>query len=399
MSTMATQCTPDLPLLTSLHVSFAEEITTTHLIPYAKEDEKAALYYTKRDLKIFKVTNQLRTQRKIVILLKLIADRNAQDARKKRKEVNAQVLQVQTTESFHNAAGSAPVEELTWKRTCCTKTKDCDATSAPVLLPEARVSQLDSEIQEMMNAHLQNIQEHKVKAMEFQKTLEELLGSRNCCTKTKYSDTISAPVLLPEARGSQLDSDVLGMANTNSQKDNVQAVEFQNTLEEMTWKRSCCTKTKDSDATSAPVLLPEARGFQLNSDVLGMANTHPQKDDVQAMELQNTLEDMTWKRTCGTKIKDCEAISAPVMVPETRNFQSNGDLLGMANTNPQEDSMQAMEFQKINIGGLRVTQEERTCSDFKDCDATVTIPKTRDSQLVCDANFSLLQDDYLFLLN
>jgi hypothetical protein len=397
---MATQfCTPDLPLLTSLHVSFAEDITTTHLIPYAKEDEKAALYYTKRDLKIFKVTNQLRTQRKIVILLKLIADRNAQDARKKRKEVNAQVLQVQTTESFHNAAGSAPVEELTWKRTCFTKTKDCDATSAPVLLPEARGSQLDSDIQGMMNTHLQNIQEHKLKAMEFQKTLEELLGKRSCCTKTKDCDDTSAPVLLPEARGSQLDSDIFGMANTNPQEENVQAMEFRNTLEEMTWKRTCCTKTKDCDATSPPVLLPETRSFQSNGDLLGMANTNPEEENVQAMEFQKTLDEMTWKRSCCTKTKDCDDTSAPVLLPEAHGSQLDSDVLGMANTNPQEDSVLAMEFQKINIGGPRVTQEERTCSDFKDCDATVTIPKTRGSHLDCDANYSLLQEDYLFLLN
>jgi hypothetical protein len=382
---MAAQCTPD-PLSTSLHVSFSEDITTTHLIPVANEDEKAAMHYTRRDLKIFKLTNKLRTQRKIVILMKLIADRNAQDAintqdaLNKRKEENIQAMQFQTTQIFCNAGGSAiPVEERTWKRTCCTETKDCDATPDPVILPETRGAHLPS----MVNT---NIREENVKAMEFQKTLEEMTWKRTCCTKTKDFGATSAPVLLPEARGFQLDCDLPGMANTNSNEDNVQAMEFQNTLEEMTWKRTCCTKTKDCDATSAPVLLPEARGFQLDCDLLGMANTNPNVDNVQAMEFQKALEEMTWKRTYCRKVKDCDATSAPVMLPKTCGSQLNGDVLGTTNPNPEEEKVQAMEFQKIKsfyIGGPRATQEERTCSDLKlkDCGAKAILAETRGSQL------------------
>jgi hypothetical protein len=262
---MAAQCTPNR-LLTSLRVTFAEDITTTHLIPVPNEDEKAALYYTRRDLQIFKLTSKLRTQRKIVIIMKLIADRNAQDALNKRKEENIQSMQFQTTDSFNNAGGSALlVEELAWKRTCCTKTEDCDATSAPVMLPETP--------------------------------------------------------------GSQLDGELLGMANTTPHEDNVQAMEFQNTLE----------------------------------------------------------EEMTWKRICCTKVKDCDATSAPVMLPETPGSQLHGDLLSTSNSNPQEKYVSAMDFQKIKsfyIGGPRASQEERTCSDLKvkDYGAKAILPETRGSQ-------------------
>jgi hypothetical protein len=434
---MAAQCIPDR-LLTSLRVTFAEDITTTYLIPVPNDDEKAALYYTRRDLQIFKLTYKLRTQRKIVILMKLIADRNAQDALNKRKEENIQAMQFQTTESFYNAGGSAlrveelawkrtpcctktedchaasapmilpdtrgsrligdlldmantnpqeenvqamnfqkALEEITWKRTtCCTKTEDCDATSAPVMLPDSRGSQLNGDLLGMANT--------KVQAMEFQMALEEITWKRTCCTKTEDCDAASAPVMLPDTRGSRLNGDLLGMANTNPQEENVQAIEFQMALEEITWKRTCCTKTEDCHAASAPVMLPDTRGSRLNGDLLGMANTNPQEENVQAMEFQKALEEITWKRTCCTKVKDCHAASAPVIFPETWCSQINGDLLGTSNSNPQEDNVPATEFQKIKsfyIGGSRASQEERTCSDLKDYDTKAILPETRGSQL------------------
>lgn len=321
---MAAQCTPDR-LLTSLRVTFAEDITTTHLIPVPNEDEKAALYYTRRDLQIFKLTNKLRTQRKIVILMKLIADRNAQDALNERKEENIQGIQFQTTESFYNARGSAlPVEDLAWKRTCCTKTKDWDATSTPVMLPETP--------------------------------------------------------------GSRLDGDLLGMANTNTHEDNVKAMEFQNSLEEMTWKRTCCTKIKDCDAISAPVMLPETRGSQLNDDQLGVANTNTQEEKAKAMEFQKiksfyiggpraTPED----RTC-PDFKDCDTTT---ILSKARISQLSGDcIIGITNTNPQEENEEAMELQKIiYIGAPRATQDEQTCSDLKGCDVKAILLETRDSNL------------------
>jgi hypothetical protein len=75
ISTASTQCTPDR-LLTGMHVSFGEDITT-HLIPVPNDDEKTALYYSRSDLKAFKLANKLRTQRMIAKLMKLIATRNA----------------------------------------------------------------------------------------------------------------------------------------------------------------------------------------------------------------------------------------------------------------------------------------------------------------------------------
>jgi hypothetical protein len=57
---MPAQCTSDR-LLTNLHVSFGEDITT-HLIPVPNNDEKAALYYSLRDLKAFRLAGKLRKQ-------------------------------------------------------------------------------------------------------------------------------------------------------------------------------------------------------------------------------------------------------------------------------------------------------------------------------------------------
>lgn len=265
---MVVQCTPDR-LLTSLRVSFAEDITTTHLIPFPNKDDKAALYYTRRDLKIFKLTHQLRTQRKIVILMKVIANT---DALNKRKEENAKALQLQTMETFYNTAGSAPVEELTWTRTRCTKS-----------------------------------------------------------IKTESVNNAARPDL------------------------------------EWTWKRTCCTKTKACDAKSAPVMLHRTRSSQLNGDQLGMANTKPQEENVQAMESlkitsfyigapRATQEE--W--TC-SGFNDC---GATTKLPKNCGFQLKGDFFGVANKNPQEEIVQAMKFQKIKsfyIGAPRATEEEWTC--------------------------------------
>jgi hypothetical protein len=70
---MSAQRTPDR-LLMSLHVSFGDDIT--HEIPALDMEEKAAMYYSRKDLKAFKIANKLRCQRKMAKLLKLMDAHN-----------------------------------------------------------------------------------------------------------------------------------------------------------------------------------------------------------------------------------------------------------------------------------------------------------------------------------
>jgi hypothetical protein len=200
--TMAAQCTPDR-LLKSLHVSFSEDITT-HIIPVSNEDDKAALHYSRKDLKAFKLAHKLRTQRKIAILMALIANR---DALNKRKEENVKAIQFQTTESFYIAARS-DLEERTWERTCCSKAKDCAAKSAPGMLPETRGSQLNGVLFGMANTNPHKSDEN-VQAMEFQKIENFYIGARatqedRTCSDSKDCD---ATAILPKTHGSHLSTD------------------------------------------------------------------------------------------------------------------------------------------------------------------------------------------------
>jgi hypothetical protein len=169
-------------------------------------------------------------------------------------------MEFQTTECFCIAAHSA-LEERAWKRICCLKTKDCDAT-------ETRGSQLNGELFAMANTNPHKSEEECVQAKEFQKiesfyvVARSALEERTCCLKNKDCDATSAPVMLPETRGSQLNGELLAMAKTNpheSEEESVQAMEFQkiesfyvvarSALDEWTWKRTCCLKPKDCDAT------------------------------------------------------------------------------------------------------------------------------------------------------
>jgi hypothetical protein len=130
---MPAQRTPDR-LLISLHVSFGDDITT-HEIPALDDGEKAALYYSKKDLKTFKIADKLRTQRtprKTTKILKLMKT----DAHKSMQE-SMQAMEIAKVEDFFIVA---PVDQV--KSSCtCSKTKDCDATTAVVILPETPESQ------------------------------------------------------------------------------------------------------------------------------------------------------------------------------------------------------------------------------------------------------------------
>jgi hypothetical protein len=120
ISAISAQSTLMRPL-TSLHVSFGE-IITTHLIPVPNDDDKAALYYSRRDLKAFRVAHKLRTQRKIAKIMKFIASKNVLN---RIKEGRVQAMKFQKIESFYIAACSTlEVEE----RASCSKTKDFDVT-------------------------------------------------------------------------------------------------------------------------------------------------------------------------------------------------------------------------------------------------------------------------------
>ena len=150
----------------------------------------------------------------------------------------------------------------------------------------------------------------------------------------------------------------------------------------MNWKRTWCTKIKYSGAISAAMILAETRGSKLKDDSIGMANTHTHEKNLKAMGFQQPVEEMTWKRTCCTKIKDCDATSAPVSLPLALCSRLDGGLLGVANTNPREETLQAVKFPQIKsfYFGPPRAQEERTCLDLKDCDAKAILPETRGSQ-------------------